>query len=186
MRNYLYPKAGFVEIWQAFKISLAGALLAGVFGIIHDQVTYSISPEYFTRMKFDQFHPADFGFPPRVFVAEIGFLATWWVGWIASWFLARLAWSKFENPARKVFRALVVIVVITAAFAIAGYLTGPSFYEDRIDWHEDLRAIGVTDLEAFTRVAGVHWCSYAGALVGWVAMMIRMIITPASCSAKRG
>src|ERR1043166_5997270 len=55
--------------------ALLGALLAGTYGVVHDQVTYSISAEYFTRLKFSQFQRADFGFPPRVFVAEIGFLA---------------------------------------------------------------------------------------------------------------
>lgn len=176
MRNYLYPKAGFFEIWQAFKISLAGALIAGVFGIIHDQVTYSISPEYFTRMKFDQFSAADFGFPPRVLVAEIGFLATWWVGWIASWFLARVAWTKFENPAHRVFRGLAFIMMVTITLAIAGYLFGPSFYANRHGWREDLLSIGVTDWDAFSRVSAIHWCSYGGALVGWLVMMARWIL----------
>ena len=67
--------------------ALMGALIAGLYGVVHDQITYSMSPEYFTRVKFFQFHYADFGLPPRSFVAEIGFLATWWVGLIAGWFL---------------------------------------------------------------------------------------------------
>ena len=46
--------------------AVVGALIAGVYGVFHDQITYSISPEYFTRLKFLQFHYADFGFPARV------------------------------------------------------------------------------------------------------------------------
>jgi len=57
--------------------SLVGAVMASVYGVMHDQFTYSISPEYFTRLKFLQFQYADFGLPARFFVAEIGFLATW-------------------------------------------------------------------------------------------------------------
>ena len=74
--NIFYPNLRWRWLLPMLGYALLGSLLAGVYGIIHDQITYSISPEYFTRLKFSQFHYADFGFPPRVFVAEIGFLAT--------------------------------------------------------------------------------------------------------------
>ena len=38
--------------------TLVGAILAGLYGILHDQITFRISKEYFTRNKFDQFHYA--------------------------------------------------------------------------------------------------------------------------------
>jgi hypothetical protein len=37
-------------------------IIAGLYGIIHDQITYSISPEYFTKFKYRQF-----GFEPSWF-----------------------------------------------------------------------------------------------------------------------
>ena len=77
-----------------------GAVLAGLYGILHDEITYTISPEYFTRLKFYQFDYADFGLPPRVLVAEIGFLATWWVGFFAAWFLARLPFRRSHRDWR--------------------------------------------------------------------------------------
>ena len=60
-----------------FGISLVGALVGGIYGIVHDQVTYTISPEYFTKMKFNQFYYANYGFSDRIFAGTIGFLATW-------------------------------------------------------------------------------------------------------------
>jgi hypothetical protein len=71
-----------------------GSLLAGFYGILHDQVTYSISNEYFTRLKFPQFHYANFGLSHRVFVAEIGFLATWLLT------AAPVAFAKHGTPPR--------------------------------------------------------------------------------------
>ena len=59
-----------------FGFAVTGALIAGAYGILHDQITYTISPEYFTKLKFEQFHYANFGLPRRVFVGEVGFLAT--------------------------------------------------------------------------------------------------------------
>jgi hypothetical protein len=162
---------------KAALLSVVGALIAGGFGILHDQITYTISPEYFTKMKFDQFHRVDFGFPQRVFVAEIGFLATWWVGLIAAWFLARVALPKFESPGKKVMSTMAIIVGITVLSGAFGYFTGPGLLENRSGWRDALDSFGVTDMTAFNRVAGIHLGSYAGAFLGWIAMMIVLSIT---------
>ena len=43
-----------LRAWRGMLLAAAaGAMLAGVYGILHDQVTYTISEEYFTRFKFD-------------------------------------------------------------------------------------------------------------------------------------
>ena len=51
-------------------------LIAGLYGALHDQLSFTIAPEYFTRFKYDQFgfEPAWFG-GHRPTVAVIGFLA---------------------------------------------------------------------------------------------------------------
>ena len=46
-------------------------IMAGIYGILHDQLTYTISPEYYTKFKFYHFGLMDMGneaiFPnPRV------------------------------------------------------------------------------------------------------------------------
>jgi hypothetical protein len=153
-------------------LSFAGVLVAGSFGVVHDQITYTISPEYFTRMKFNQFQAADFGFPHRVFVAEVGFLATWWVGLIAAWFLARVALPKFKSPSKMVFASILMIVGISISFAILGYFIGPELLGNRPGWRDALDSFDVTDSVAFNRVAGIHLGSYVGAFLGWVAMMV--------------
>ena len=71
--NIFYPRIELRLLPRMLGIAFLGAIVGGLYGILHDQITYSISPEYFTRLKFFQFHYADFGLPPRYFVAEIGF-----------------------------------------------------------------------------------------------------------------
>ncbi len=66
MRAWLIPAADWLLLRKAAGLSLAGALIAGLFGILHDEITFTLAPEYFTRMKFDQFRSADFGFSARV------------------------------------------------------------------------------------------------------------------------
>lgn len=182
MRAWLIPAADWPLLRHAAWLSLAGVLIAGVFGILHDEITYTLSPEYFTRMKFDQFRSADFGFPARVLVAEIGFLATWWVGLIAAWFLARLALPKFENPGKRVMAAMALIVCVTVIFGISGYFAGPSLLGNRPGWQEALDSFGVTDSVAFNRVAGVHLGSYVGALGAWILMVMVFVKLPRTSS----
>ena len=165
---------------KAAWLALAGTLIAGAFGIVHDQITYTISPEYFTRMKFDQFQAWDFGFPRRIFVAEIGFLATWWVGLIAAWFLARIALKKFQSPEKSVLRAMLAIVGFVIVLGIFAYFTGPDLLADRPGWRESLVSIHVTDQVAFNRVAAIHLASYGGALIGWIAAMAWFLGRPKS------
>ena len=106
--------------------AVLGAFVAGFYGVLHDQITYSISPEYFTRMKFLQFHYADFGLPPRVFVAEIGFLATWWVGLIAGWFLARVAVPAFPGRSARapILQGFAIMFASALSAALVGFLLG--------------------------------------------------------------
>ena len=101
--NLIYPKVNLKHLPQIAGHATVGALVAAIYGIVHDQITYSISPEYFTRLKCIQFHYANFGLPHRVFVAEVGVLATWWVGLIAGWFNARKTVPQF--PPRIAFQS---------------------------------------------------------------------------------
>src|SRR5258708_39967535 len=55
-------------------------LVAGFYGIIHNQISYTVSPEYFTKFKFRQFGFVDTQLPERVRASMVGFLASWWMG----------------------------------------------------------------------------------------------------------
>lgn len=153
-----------------FGISCFGALIAGLYGIVHDQVTYAISPEYFTRLKFTQFHWADFGLPIHFFVAEIGFLATWWVGFLAGWVLTRVMVSapqpqQMFTPSLRGF-TLTIGSAITAA--IIAYVVG-TFARPQAgnsDLADLAASLGVRDVAAFVRVTYIHNAGYIGALIG--------------------
>ena len=55
-------------------------VLAGLYGIAHNQISYTVSPEYFTKFKFQQFGFVDMPLPERVRASMVGFLASWWMG----------------------------------------------------------------------------------------------------------
>lgn len=177
----LAPYVPWPQLRRIAGFAVAGALVAGGYGILHDQLTYTLSPEYFSRMKFAQFAWADVGFPRRVLVAEIGFLATWWVGFAATWFFARFAASRRGMAALPGAVAGMWLTLLGTAVAAGclGCLLGPAYYARADGWQETLTALGVEDQPAFARVGGIHLGGYLGALLGWLIAMFRLAGSPA-------
>jgi len=58
----------------------AAMLVAGLFGVMHDEISYSVSNEYFTKFRFIQFRLLDTNLPDRFRAGEVDFLASWWMG----------------------------------------------------------------------------------------------------------
>jgi hypothetical protein len=173
-----YPKVQLRLLPAMLGYALAGALVAGLYGVVHDQITYSISSEYFTRLKFLQFQYADFGLSPRFFVAEIGFLATWWVGFIAGWFLARVAVPAFPlaEARSRILRGFVIILACGLLGSLLGlglgFVRAPD--ADFSGWQEYASQRGIVDLQSFVRVAYIHNASYLGGLIGLIIALVNL------------
>lgn len=75
-RRCLVPSLSKEDFGALIRSGLLGSIVAGSYGIIHDQITYTICPEYFTRFKFDRFAHTDLRLAERVRVGLIGLLAT--------------------------------------------------------------------------------------------------------------
>jgi hypothetical protein len=171
--NLIYPKLRWAWLPPMLAYSAAGAVLAGLYGIVHDEITYSISEEYFTKLKFAQFHWADLGLPPRAFAAEVGFLATWWVGFFAAWFLARVTVPAFPPGVarRHTLRGFLIVAAFGVTALGVGYLLGVwratgsdlTWWEERFKW-----PLGIEDLPHFVEVAYIHTAGYLGGLLGLV------------------
>jgi hypothetical protein len=101
-------------------------LTAGLFGGIHNQISYSVSNEYFTKFKFIQFHLLDSTIPERIRAAEVGFLASWWMG-IPLGLVCGSAGFIQRSPdlmRRALIWSIPVIVSLTLAIALAGLAYG--------------------------------------------------------------
>ena len=184
--NPFYPTLPASQWKRMATIAVTGSLLAGLYGAAHDQLSYTLSPEYFTKLKAPQFWYADFGWPPRVFAAEVGFLAGWGVGLIAGWLLARVGLAALPDEIRRraMWRAFAIIAGVTLFGGSVGLLLGYwrtlSSHEAWNEWQELLR---LEDLRGFVLVAYLHGGSYAGALLGllgacWSVRRHRRTISP--------
>lgn len=176
MLKYLVPKFPLADLPPMLAVAMLGAILASVYGVLHDQWTYSISPEYFTKLKFPQFAHANLGLGDRFFVATIGILATWWVGLLAAWLLARrlIPHQPRCQAYRQIRRGFAVIFAFSVAFALLGYVyglwRGPE--ADYTAWTWAARSLQITDLWSFVRVAYIHNASYLGSLTGLIVAML--------------
>ncbi len=179
------------KLLTLFGIIVAGCFVAGLYGIIHDQLTYSISPEYYTKFKFYQFGLIDEGSEaifefPRLQVAIVGFMATWWMGIPISIILGLLSLHSDRKTmvdiAMKAFLVTIVIAFITGLYGLYEghvYLSNQPIENFKRWFIPD----NLIDFKSFIKVGSMHNYSYLGGLfgligsiayIGWRKGMIKM------------
>ncbi|MEC5126237.1 hypothetical protein VSU19_05720 [Verrucomicrobiales bacterium BCK34] len=169
--DLIYPRIPLSTVRRVAALTFAGALVGGFYGVLHDQITYTIGPEYFTRFKFDQFSYARPAIDsPRLFVGIIGFLASWWVGALVGWVLSRISVRRegafppngvFAKAFSLVFATTIVAGAIGYAWGLYRRTTG---YSD--GWRDWMGDLGVVDEASFMSVGYIHNASYMGGCVG--------------------
>lgn len=163
-----------------FLIIAIAPVIGGLYGILHDQLTYTISPEYYTKFKFYQFGLMDFGneaiFPnPRIEVSVVGFMATWWMGLPIGLILGLvgLVHKKNKQMFRATIDAIVVTVIVAFATGLIGLAYGKLYLADTgVNWWLPDNLI---DKKNFIAVGSMHNFSYLGGLTGVIAGTIYSI-----------
>jgi hypothetical protein len=102
------------------------ALAAAVFGALHNQLSYSVGPTYFSGLKFQQFAiPADTA--PRIGAALVGVRASWWMGplvAVPAFLYGFLAVPRTETYFAAGVGAIGLVVVLATLAALAGLVGG--------------------------------------------------------------
>ncbi|MEN3941154.1 hypothetical protein WJU23_07665 [Prosthecobacter sp. SYSU 5D2] len=177
----LYPRLSLHQFAWMLLFGLVGALIAGAYGILHDQITMRLGVEYFSRFKLEQFHYLDASAPLHLNVMKIGFLATWWVGLFAGWFMGRvtLPHEPVKVAARRCAIGVGLMIMVAVIFAVGASIWAPTQLEDaRIgNWSDMLSFYHIQDPLAFIRVGYIHNASYLGGLVGLISVLAWLRIT---------
>lgn len=157
-----------------FAASLIFAcLIAGVYGAAHDQISYSVSEEYFSHLKFHQFRIAP-ELHGRIGAAIVGWNASWWMGlilgtpiglvclWMPSIRLQTFAFLKVS----------VLVICLTLLIGISSlFIDVPQAYVELIRIPP-----GVTNPGAFAKVGLLHEAGYLGGMISMIICMIVLII----------
>ena len=158
-------------------------ILGGVYGIVHDQITYTISNEYYSKFKFIQFGLDNWGMGenigtettpeiklnnPRIGAAIVGFLATWWVGMIIGIILGLI--GLIHRNGKEMFkitmRATLITIGIALIVGIIGLIYGKLFLASNPpNWFLPENLINRTN---FIMVGSMHNFSYLGGLIGMI------------------
>ena len=162
----------------------AAMLMAGLFGSLHDQISYSISSEYFTKFKFIQFRLLDPDIPARIRVAKVGFLASWWMG-IPLGVLCGSAGFIQRSPALMLVAvswSLPIIAAFTLTVAVAGLAYGwvQTRTIDRTAYRRWFVPPDVKELRRFLCAGYMHNSAYLGGVlsipVAWLFHLVFRIL----------
>lgn len=165
-------------------IILVSSLSAGIYGILHDVVTYRISPEYYTHYKFIDFGLTDASDQhianPQLLAVFAGFMATWWVGFIVSAVLGAVVLKFTNSNSRELIRFTIhntlLILAVVLICGLIGYIWG-SIVADGSERHISWRDILLTSQQArsFTIVSFIHSFGYIGSVIGFAIAITRTV-----------
>jgi hypothetical protein len=151
-------------------------ILAGLYGALHDQISYTISPEYFTKFKFGQFGlEVNWFGGERQTAAIAGITATWWTGIFIGigHGLTGLLHKDYKQMSRVIFKASMITIGVAMVIGLLGLVYGKLFLSaENLNWEfpEDL-----IDKPNFILVGSMHTFSYFGGLLGLIGGIIYQV-----------
>ena len=155
---------------------LFSSLLAGIFGVVHNQISYSVSPGYFHEFKFFQFG-IESALQNRIGASIVGYLGSWRMGfliglpiYIAAFFIKET--RKFLHTFL-VAAVIVVIVTLLSGLGALGFSYRAFSLHTLPTWAVNIE---VTDPLAFARAGTMHNFSYLGGAVGMLVGLSYVIL----------
>jgi len=151
---------------SALLIGVA-CLIAGVFGMAHNQISVSVAPTYFFDLKFDQF---------RIPISDhnawgaalVGWQASWWMGGFLGVFLVGLGFRILSHRifAGAFIKISIFVVIFSILVAGAALFAAQWFISSKQQIPSILNTYGSTDLLGFFHAAVMHEASYYASVLG--------------------
>jgi len=151
-----------MRIFTLLLLIFLASLIGGVYGALYDQLTYTISPEFFSKFRFERFN-IDPDMNERVGAALVGFRNTWKTGMILG---AVLAFAGLINTDHKrMFRYTSRAFFMTLAIAFIAGLIGWPINASTMQ-ADPSAELNIIDKAAFKTVVNMNNFSYAGGVIG--------------------
>jgi hypothetical protein len=162
--------------WREYGVLLAAVAAALLYGVINDQITCTISPEYFFYGK-EIYKTIGTAWPPDMSALRwqavlVGVKATWSAGLIFGVILLLANnpfrdWPRLRN--RDLLRFLPLILGVAALLGILGGILGCFGFLTHLSADfEDLTRANIFRPRRFLCTWGIHLGGYIGGLVGTI------------------
>jgi hypothetical protein len=155
------------NIGKCVALILVACILASIYGALHNQVSYTVSPEAFIQIYFFQFGVVRGG-AERWDAALIGIQATWWMGLYIGGVLAPLGVFFGDGVSKtwNVVRAYGVVALTAATtyfvvLAVTHFVPKISFYKEFFGFY-----IYCVVEDEYGRAMITHDASYVGGFLG--------------------
>jgi hypothetical protein len=160
-------------------------LLAGIYGAIHDQISYTVAPSYYHDFKFIQF-AIDPTLHNRLGASIVGWNASWWMGILIGLpiYVAGLFVRGHGEFCRAYLRA-AMLVVLTALLIGLAALAFSFVLIDAQHLPTWMAGRSVGNPVAFARAGTMHNYSYLGGFVGLISGVVLMILAARKARRQR-
>lgn len=138
-----------------------GTILSCVYGVLHDQITYTISPEFYHLIRFPKYEiPLEAG---RWGVVRVAIINTWSIGLLVSVVVAFAGLIHSNNPKiiRYTLNAFALAMSVAIFMSLVGYAFG-RFNQNQMSKLAD----HIIGKENFLIVQTIHNFTYIGSLLG--------------------
>lgn len=146
---------------------LLSVIIAIFYGIVHNQFTYTISDEFFTKLMFERFGFVQYGqYTPRLTASIIGAWSTWWMGLVTGFVFATISLfhSDVSQMIKSIKGATLVVLGTSLLFGLIGLCYGFLGFS-RLD-SSCCFPLKVYNVKNFIAVSEMHSFSYLGVAVG--------------------
>jgi hypothetical protein len=145
---------------------VASCLVAGLYGALHNQISYTVAPEYFHAFKFHKFGiPLEF--QNRLGAALVGWRASWWMGLVVGTpvLLVGLVVPGWKAYLRRGLVAIAIVVSITLVVGLGALAHAQATFTEA-NLPSYAYRTEVTDPLAFACAGTMHNYSYLGGFLG--------------------
>ena len=119
---------------------LAACLVAGLYGALHNQISYTVAPVYFHAFKFEQFE-IPLNLHNRLGAAIVGWRASWWMGLIIGvpvLFVGLILpdWKTYASQCLLAFAVVAVTALLVGLAALVrAWFLGASTFDCALAMH---------------------------------------------------
>lgn len=156
---------------RVFAISLIIILsifISCIFGAFHNQISYTVSEEFFQNFLFVQFEVDDWNIKSdRLKASLIGILGSYWMGFLLGIIYAIIyLFLKTENKLKYIFIAILINVLSALVGSLIAYCFAHFFMsvENSGIWMD----FGTQNADRYMEASYMNTGSYFGGVVGLV------------------